>query len=86
MRYFGTFSGKIINETKQKVYQNGEEPEYWDAFYAELLNVTDEVGDYCLHLWLPLKQGLYLEKKEEAIVADVTSRNIKSKCRKLVMQ
>ena len=42
MRYFGTFSGKLINETKQKVYQCGEEPEYWDAFYAELLNVTDD--------------------------------------------
>ena len=42
MRYFGTFSGKLINETKQKVYQRGEEHEYWDAFYAELLNVTDD--------------------------------------------
>lgn len=57
-----------------------------DGIIAEWVNVTDEVGDYRLHLWLPLKQGLYLEKKEEAIVADVTSRNIKSKCRKLVMQ
>lgn len=45
MRYFGTFSGRLINETKQKVYQCGEEPEYWDSFYAELLNVTDELGN-----------------------------------------
>lgn len=45
MRYFGTFSGRLINETKEKVYQYGEEPEYWDSFFAELLNVTDELGN-----------------------------------------
>lgn len=32
MRYFETFSGRLINETKQKVYRCGEEPEYWDSF------------------------------------------------------
>lgn len=44
MRYFGTFTGRLVNEHKQKVYQVGEEPEYWDAYFAELINVTDSSG------------------------------------------
>lgn len=34
-----------MNEHKQKVYQVGEEPEYWDTYFAELINVTDSSGN-----------------------------------------
>lgn len=44
MRYYGTLTGRRLNETKQKVYQEGEAPEYWDAYFAEILNVKDETG------------------------------------------
>lgn len=45
MRYYGTFTGRLLDEHKQKVYQEGEEPEYWDAYLAEMINVTDESGN-----------------------------------------
>ena len=64
MRYFGTFSGKIINETKQKVYQNGEEPKYQHAYYAELLNVTDEVGNAYGNVYVKATQKTALRIKD----------------------
>lgn len=45
MRYYGTFTGRIYDEHKQKIYQEGEESEYWDAYLAELINVTDSLGN-----------------------------------------
>ena len=45
MRYYGTFTGRFYDEHKQKIYQEGEEPEYWDAYLAELINVTDSLGN-----------------------------------------
>lgn len=45
MRYFGIITGNIINKSKQKIYREGEEPEYWDSYYAELINVYDDAGN-----------------------------------------
>lgn len=45
MRYFGTLTGIILNEGKQKVYREGEEPEYYKSYFAELVNVKDENGN-----------------------------------------
>ena len=79
MRYFGTFSGKIINETKQKVYQNGEEPEYWDAYYAELLNVTDELGNVYGNVYVKATQKTALRIKD-FIIPD---NNISFDCKEI---
>lgn len=43
---------------------------------VEWVNVTDEKGDYRLHLWLPLKGDLYLESKEDALFADSDTREL----------
>lgn len=45
MRYYGTLTGVISNLSKQKVYREGEEPEYWDSYFTELINVRDELGN-----------------------------------------
>ena len=45
MRYYGTLTGLKLNQEKQKVYTEGEEPEFWKSYYAELVNVTDELGN-----------------------------------------
>ena len=57
-----------------------------DGIIAEWVNVTENTGDYRLHLWLPLKQGLYIERKDEAITAEHTSRNVKLNNKKLVLK
>jgi hypothetical protein len=67
MRYFGTFSGRLINETKQKVYQCGEEPEYWDSFFAELINVTDELGNVYGRVFVKATQKTALRIKNYII-------------------
>lgn len=79
MRYFGTFSGKLINETKQKIYQRGEEPEYWDAFYAELLNVTDELGNAYGKVYVKATQKTALRIKD-FIIPD---NNISFDCKEI---
>ena len=53
-----------------------------EGIIAEWVDVTEDKGDYRLHLWLPLKNGLYTEKKDDAIIADKDSRAIKSYCKK----
>ena len=45
MRYFGTITGNIIDKSKQKIYRECEEPEYWDSYYAEVINVYDDAGN-----------------------------------------
>lgn len=79
MRYFGTFSGRLINETKQKVYQCGEEPEYWDSFYAELLNVTDEVGNVYGRVFIKATQKTALRIKGYII----PNNNISFDCKEI---
>lgn len=79
MRYFGTFSGRLINETKQKVYQCGEEPEYWDSFYAELLNVTDELGNVYGRVFVKATQKTALRIKNYII----PSNSISFDCREI---
>lgn len=79
MRYFGTLSGKLINETKQKVYQCGEEPEYWDAFYAELLNVTDELGNVYGKVYVKATQKTALRLKDFII----PNNNISFDCKEI---
>lgn len=50
-----------------------EDPE---GIITEWVDVADGVGDYRLHLWLPLKEGLYLERKPAALNADSKIRKI----------
>ena len=47
-----------------------------EGIIAEWVHVSDTQGDYRLHLWLPLKDGLYLEKKKDAIIANSITREI----------
>lgn len=79
MRYFGTFSGRLINETKQKVYQYGEEPEYWDSYYAELLNVTDELGNVYGRVFVKATQKTALHIKNYI----VPNNNISFDCKEV---
>lgn len=79
MRYFGTFNGRLINETKQKVYQCGEEPEYWDSFYAELLNVTDELGNVYGRVFVKATQKTALRIKNYII----PNNNISFDCKEI---
>ena len=43
---------------------------------AEWVDVTDTKGDYRMHLWIPLKEGLYLVAKDGAQFADGNSRKL----------
>lgn len=79
MRYFGTFSGRLINETKQKVYQCGEEPEYWNSFYAELLNVTDDLGNVYGRVFIKATQKTALRIKNYII----PNNNISFDCKEI---
>lgn len=57
-----------------------------EGIITEWVDVTDSLGDYRMHLWLPLNDGIYLEKKENAYIADSSSRDIKSSPMKLVLK
>jgi hypothetical protein len=60
----------LMARAGMKVCENNE------GIIAEWVNVSDTQGDYRLHLWLPLKDGLYLEKKKDAIIANSITREI----------
>ena len=47
-----------------------------DKIIVEWVDVTDKKGDYRLHLWLPLKSGLYIKSKSDAKYADKNTRKI----------
>ena len=47
-----------------------------DDIIVEWVKVTPEKGDYRMHLWIPLKKGLYLEAKDGAQFADANSRKL----------
>lgn len=47
-----------------------------DKIITEWVQVTDDKGDYRLHLWLPLKNGLYLTSKDDALYADSLTRKV----------
>lgn len=49
---------------------------YEDSIITEWVDVTDSKGDYRLHLWMPLKNGLYTEPKNDALYADIKDRSI----------
>ena len=72
----GSNSEGIMKKHGMQVCENDE------GIIAEWVDVTEDKGDYRLHLWLPLKNGLYTEKKDDAIIADKDSRAIKSYCKK----
>lgn len=73
----------IMQQAGMEVCQNEE------GIIAEWVPVCDNVGDYRLHMWLPLTDGLYLEPKEKAVMADSETRQIiktKKKIRKNNLQ
>jgi RimJ/RimL family protein N-acetyltransferase len=47
-----------------------------EKIITEWVQVTDDKGDYRLHLWLPLKEGISLYGKEEALYADAYTREV----------
>ncbi len=47
-----------------------------NAIIVEWVDVTDTQGDYRMHLWIPLKEGLYLVAKDGAQFADPNARKI----------
>ena len=47
-----------------------------DDIITEYVPVDEFHGDYRLHLWLPLKEDLYLESKSKAIFADKKNRQL----------
>ena len=61
-----------ITDDMFKEYSS-EDPE---GIITEWVDVADGVGDYRLHLWLPLKEELYLERKPAALNADSKTRKI----------
>ena len=69
----------LTNSNSEWLMQNAglEICTYDNNIIAEWVDVTDNTGDYRLHMWLPLKNNLYLLPKEEAIMATNDSkRNI----------
>lgn len=50
-----------------------------EGIIAEWVDVTDTKGDYRLHLWLPLKDDLYIEAKEGSVISNKNTRKVKSK-------
>lgn len=79
MRYYGTFTGKIYAEYKQKIYQEGEEPDYWDAYLAELVNVTDNLGNMYGRVLVKATQKTALRIKNYII----PNNNISFDCREI---
>lgn len=70
----------LTNSNSEWLMQNAglEICTYEDDIIAEWVDVTDDTGDYRLHMWLPLKSNLYLMPKDEAIMAENNEqRNIK---------
>lgn len=68
----------LVNSNSEWIMQRAgmqicEDPE---GIITEWVDVADGVGDYRLHLWLPLKEGLYLERKPAALNADSKTRKI----------
>ena len=49
---------------------------YDDSIIAEWVDVTDEAGDYRLHLWRPLKRGVVCFPKDEAKFATMDRKII----------
>lgn len=76
----GSNSEGIMKKHGMQVCENEE------GIIAEWVDVTDVQGDYRLHLWMPLKDGIYLEKKENAFIADSSSREIQLAPAKLVLR
>lgn len=76
----GSNSEGIMKKHGMQICENEE------GIIAEWVDVTDVQGDYRLHLWMPLKDGIYLEKKENAFIADSSSREIQSSPAKLVLR
>ena len=37
---------------------------------AEWVDVTETIGDYRLHMWLPLKEGIHIQAKRKAVFAN----------------
>ena len=52
--------------------------QYDGMIIAEWVKVTETQGDYRLHLWLPLKEGLDLLPKGDARFADFNTREIQT--------
>ena len=67
MRYFGIITGVLVNESKQKIYQEGEEPEYWDSYYAEAINITDNSGNKYDRLLIKATQKTALRLRNSII-------------------
>lgn len=68
----------LVNSNSEWIMQRAgmqicEDPE---GIITEWVDVADGVGDYRLHLWLPLKEELYLERKPAALNADSKTRKI----------
>ena len=63
----------IMHKHGMEVCENDE------GIIAELVDVTDTKGDYRLHLWLPLKDDLYIEPKESSVIANKNTKKVKSK-------
>ena len=71
----------LVNSNSEWIMHNAglEVCENEDGIITEWVPVTDSVGDYRLHMWLPLKDDLYLEAKRGALIADSNTREIKTK-------
>ena len=71
----------LINSNSEWIMQNAglEVCKNDNDIIAEWVPVTESKGDYRLHMWLPLKEDVYIYPKEDAIMADGITREIKVK-------
>ena len=68
----------LVNSNSEGIMKDhGMDICMWDdKIIAEWVDVTDDKGDYRLHLWVPLKKGIGCFPKEKAVFADKDTREI----------
>lgn len=71
----------LINSNSEHIMQKAglRICEIDNLIITEWVDVTDTKGDYRLHLWLPLKEGLSLEPKQDAYFTDPSTRAVMEK-------
>lgn len=68
----------LVNSNSEWLMANAglEVCTYDDSIIAEWVDVTEDKGDYRLHMWLPFHDDVVLFPKDDAVFADISTRQI----------
>ena len=70
----------LVNSNSEWIMANAglEVCTYDDKIIAEWVDVTEDRGDYRLHMWLPFRDDIICFPKEQAVFADLKNRQIEN--------